>query len=323
MLQLCEQAEQYTQAGTTTNFSFYHWSDYPCQRMGSVLLNCPSVVRLSFFSMLVVLALSIATTPQCTPASSRALDREIASLQSQLDVSPNDPVLLYNLAADYAAKCDSANTLALLHKVASSDGGLDPAQYRGFAFVRDSEEFKAIVAQIRAKNPPRVQSHTVFVIKEAESFSGRHGLRPIQRSCVCRECTAKNRLDKQERHGARLSKTRRRRSGIRCGIARRRKAETAVGSELALRGCCPRRSDMVQGLFVYDLVTGKRITTFVSPDKTGGYLNDVTVAPSSGDAYTTNTDNGAVYIARRGSRELQIFLPAGTVPGSQWNRAQR
>lgn len=282
--------------------------------MGGVLLNCPSAFRNYFFLMLIVLAASTATTAQCTPAGSPALDQEISSLQNQLTGSPGDPVLLYNLAADYAAKCDSANTLALLHKVANGDSGLDPGQYRGFAFIRDSAEFKAMVAQIRAKNPPRIQSHTAFVMKEPNlfpegmayaRFNGRVYAGSVQRKIVwTNKSGAVHDLVRPGDDGLAYV------AGLH--VDERRRQLWAVSS---LFGDMLQTPDMVPGLFVYDLVTGKRIATFVSPDKTGGF-NDVTVAPSSGDAYTTNTGNGAVYTARRGSRELQIFLPAGTVPGA-------
>jgi hypothetical protein len=265
--------------------------------------------------MLVVLLLSMTATAQCPPAISPAIEQEIASLQNRLNAIPNDPVLLYNLAADYATKCDTANTLALLHKVANSDGGLDPAQYRGFASIRNSEEFKAIVALIRAKNPPRIQSHTAFVIKEPNlfpegmayaRFDGRVYAGSVQRKIVwTNKSGGVHDLVKPGEDGL----------GYVAGlhVDERRKQLWAVSSRF---GDAPQTSNMVLGLFVYDLVTGKRITTFVPPDNAGGYLNDVTVAPSSGEAYTTNTDNGAVYVARRGSRDLQILLPAGTVPGA-------
>ena len=49
-------------------------------------------------------------------------------------------------------------TLDLLRRVAAAAGGLDPAEYRGFAFLKDRAEFKAIVTQVRRNNPPKIQS---------------------------------------------------------------------------------------------------------------------------------------------------------------------
>jgi len=283
--------------------------------MGTVLLKRPWAVRIVLFFIPVVPVWPTGATAQCTPASSAALDQEIASLQRQLSASPSDPVLLYNLAADYADKCDGANTLALLHKVANAGGDLDPEQYRGFAFVRDSAEFKSIVAQVRAHNPPRIQSHTAFVIKEPNLFP--EGMAYARFNGRVYAGSVKRKIVWTNKSGGVHELVRPGEDGLGyvggLHVDEKRKQLWAVSTHF---GNAPESAGMVQGLFVYDLVTGKHITTLTAPDKGAGYLNDVTVASSSGDAYTTNTDQGAVYVGRRGSHELQLFLPVGTVPGA-------
>ena len=277
-------------------------------------MTCRSAFGFFFFFMLAA-ALSPAASAQCTPSVSPALDPEMASLQARLSGTPNDAVLLYNLAADYAAKCDSANTLALLHKVADLPGGLDPSEYRGFAFIHDVPEFKAIAAQIRARNPPHIQSHTSFIIKEPNlfpegmayaRFNGRVYAGSVQRKIVwTNKSGGVHDLVRAGQDGLGYV------GGLH--VDEKRKQLWAVSSAF---GDAAATSSMTQGLFIYDLVNGKHVATFVLPEKAGGFLNDVTVASSSGEAYTTNTDTGAVYLARRGSRELQLFLPPGTVPGA-------
>jgi sugar lactone lactonase YvrE len=75
-------------------------------------------------------------------------------------------------------------------------------------------------------------------------------------------------------------------------------------------------SGAVPGLFKYDLSAGKRIATFAAPNKSSGGLNDVAVVPSTGKAYVTNTMEGSVYCTKTGSKELELFLAANTVPGA-------
>ena len=57
--------------------------------------------------LVIVLTLSCAAVARCTPTTSAEVDSEIAHLQQLIRVHPTDAVLLYNLAADYAAKCDA------------------------------------------------------------------------------------------------------------------------------------------------------------------------------------------------------------------------
>jgi sugar lactone lactonase YvrE len=250
----------------------------------------------------------------CTPTTSPNIDPEITHLQQLANVHPDDPVVLYNLAADYAAKCDTAGTLKLLQQVAEAKGGLDPGEYRGFAYLRDTPEFKAIVTAIRSRNKPRIQSKPAFVVKEPNLFpegmayarySGRVYAGSVQRKIVWTDKTGElHELVKAGQDGLAYV------AGLHMDEAR--KELWAVSSRF---GDTTELSGAVWGLFKYDLSTGKRIATFVAPNTSSGF-NDVTVVPSTGKAYLTNTQEGSVYSTKTGSQELELFLAANTVPGA-------
>jgi len=224
-------------------------------------------------------------------------------------------VVLYNLAADYAAKCDSATTLKLLQRVSEAKGGLDPAAYRGFTYLSDTAEFKAIVASIRGRNKERVQSKPAFVIREPNLFpegmafarySGRIYAGSVQRKIVWTDKTGElhDLVKAGEDNLAYVA-------GLH--VDETRKELWAVSSVF---GDTAELSGAIWGLFKYDLSAGKRTATFVAPNKSSGGLNDVAVVPSTGKAYVTNTPEGSVYRTKRESQELELFLPLGAVPGA-------
>ena len=224
-------------------------------------------------------------------------------------------MVLYNLAADYAEKCDVATTLKLLRQVAAAKGGLDPGEYRGFAYLRDTPEFKAIVAEIRLKNKPKIQSKAAFVIREPDLFpegmayaryNGRVYAGSVKRKIVWTDKTGELH-DLVKAGDDKLAYV----AGLH--VDETRKELWAVSTRF---GDTAELASTVQGLFKYDLTSGKHLDTFISPNKSSGYLNDVTVVPSSGKAYTTNTLEGSVYCTKTGSHELELFLPSGTVPGA-------
>jgi hypothetical protein len=261
------------------------------------------------------LLLVSAKAMECTPTASPEVDSEITHLQQLTKVHPADPVVLYNLAADYAAECDTSATLKFLRQVAEGAGGLDPGEYRGFAYLRDTPEFRAIMAEIHGKNHPRIQSKTAFVIREPNLFpegmayarySGRIYAGSVQRKIVWTDQTGEL-LDLAKAGEDGLAYV----AGLH--VDETRKELWAVSSRF---GNTSELAGAVQGLFKYNLSTGKRIATFAAPDKSSGFLNDVTVVPSSGIAYVTNTLEGAVYSAKAGSQELEMFLPRDTVPGA-------
>jgi len=252
---------------------------------------------------------------QCTATNSPEVDSEILHLVQLRNIHPDDPVVLYNLAADYAEKCDTAATLKLLRQVADAKGGLDPSEYRGFAYLRDMSEFKAIVADIRLKNKARIQSEPAFIIREPNlfpegmayaSYSGRVYAGSVQKKIVWTDTTGElHDLVKAGEDGLAYV------AGLH--VDETRKELWAVSSRF---GEAAELAGTVQGLFKYDLRTSKRVATFAAPNKSSGFLNDVAVVPSTGKAYVTNTLEGSVYCTEAGSRELELFLAPGAVAGA-------
>jgi sugar lactone lactonase YvrE len=265
-------------------------------------------------SWILITQLISAGAAQCKPDRSTALEEEIVRFERQLETNPRDAALAYNLAADYAAQCDAGRALKLLDKVAGLPGGLDPGAYRGFAFLHDSAQFRAIVAKIRATNLPRIQSKRAFTIKEADLFP--EGMAYAQFNHRVYAGSVKRKIVWPDESGElrELAKPAEGGLGYVAGlhIDEQRKQLWAVSSFF---GAAPRPADMIAGLFQYDLISGKLLKIYKASDGAGG-LNDVTVASATGDAYTTNTEQGAVYVARSGDHDLQMFLPPGSVPGA-------
>jgi cytochrome c-type biogenesis protein CcmH/NrfG len=79
-----------------------------------------------------MLGLPGVSAAQCVPANSQQGDAEIERLRDSLQKQPGNPVLLYNLAADYATKCDQATTLDLLRRVSEAGGGARPKRLPRF-----------------------------------------------------------------------------------------------------------------------------------------------------------------------------------------------
>lgn len=269
------------------------------------------------FTLVVLVLLTATKSPQaqCKPSFSAETDAEIKRWSEAAKLNPSDPVLLYNLAADYASKCDAAKTLELLQKVAALPGGLDPSVYRGFAFLRDSPEFKAIVTKVRQANPAKVQSAPAFVIKEPDlfpegmayaRFSGRVYAGSVKRKIVWTDSTGTiHDLATPGQDGLAYV------AGLH--VDEQRKQLWAVSSKF---GNAPELKNAIAGLFRYDLVSGKRLNTFKGPNASSGYLNDVTVVPSTGVAYTTNTAEGWVYSTDAETNTLEQLLPPGSVTGA-------
>jgi hypothetical protein len=255
-----------------------------------------------------------AQSPPSTAEVAADIAADIARLEKMLTKTPNDPVILYNLAADYAERRDRAKTLSLLRRVAALPGGLDPAQYRGFAFLREDAEFTDLVAGIRRQNPSIVHSTPAFTLKERDLFP--EGMAYDAASHRLYAGSVKRKIVWTDGSGATQDLVSPGQDGIAfvlgLHIDAKRRRLWAVSSALPGIDTNPKPKT---GLFEYDLDRRTLIRTFPLPSDARGFLNDVVVS-AAGEAYTTNTSSGAIYLAHGEDAGLQEFLPPGSVPGA-------
>ena len=238
---------------------------------------------------------------------------EIETLENLLRKNPDDPVIVYNLAAEYAVKQDRRRTLDLLRQLAGLPGGLDPSQYRGFAFVRDEPEFKKLVAEIQRKNIPIVHSKPVFTFAERDLFPEGMAYDPVTR-CVYAG-SVKRKIVWTDASGIEKELAAPGQDGLAIVLGLHLDAQRRLWAVSSAFPEIKGEGHAETGLFVYDLERHKLVKKILLPPNAPGFLNDV-VTTASGEAYTTNTSTGAVYFAGEHESNLQEFLPAETVPGA-------
>ena len=105
--------------------------------------------------------------------------------------------------------------------------------------------------------------------------------------------------------------------GMKVDVARRRlwAAASEAGMNMPIKGMGPTTRGR-SGVFLYDVETGKLLRRHLL-DVPGEehFLNDLVVAPS-GDVYITDSKLGAVYVVREDRDKLELFVPAGEIPGA-------
>ena len=253
--------------------------------------------------------------PPCTPSTDSTVIAERGRLEPL--ARAGDPFVLFSLAADYVALCEDELAFRTLERMARTYGGLDPADYRGFARLRDVPRFRAIVASIRRANPPIARSRRAFLLARRALFPEGMAYDSATRRVFAGSATARQIVWTDSPAGILHDFVRPGQDGL--GIVaglhvdRRRHYLWAVSTGAS----GPGSGSVVRGLFQYDLATGSLIARYALPDTTSLFtLNDVVVVPSTGEAYTTHTGTGAISVANPGSPRLVEFLPAGSIPGA-------
>jgi sugar lactone lactonase YvrE len=255
--------------------------------------------------------------PACVPAARSEIGPELERLDAALSREPGNPLLLYEQAIAHALLCDRGRTLDRLRAVAATWGGLDPANYRGFAFLREDPEFQALVREIRRKNPPVLSSQPGYVLEapglfpEGMAFDRRTG-RVYAGSASGRRIVWTDRsgtLHPFVSSGAAGL-------GFPAGMAVDAPRERLCVASAASFGPGTDLPDAVTGILCFALADGTPVRTLKPPPGRTGFLNDVTIDPGTGTLYTTNTSTGAVFRARLADEALVELLPDGAVPGA-------
>jgi len=258
-----------------------------------------------------------AGVPGCTAAPADAVRPELDRLEKALPQSPGDPLLLFEQAIAHAMLCDRERTLRSLSAVARTWGGLDPGNFRGFAFLRGDPEFDRLVRDIRARNPPVLSSQSAYVFQEPDlfpegmAFDGRTGR-------VYAGSAATQRIVWTDRSGAlhELVPSRAGGLGFPAGMkvdAARKRLCVASAASFGPGKDIP---GAVTGILCFALADGRPVRALRLPAGRTGFLNDLAIDPSSGTLYTTNTSTGAVMQATERDTQLRELLPDETVPGA-------
>jgi sugar lactone lactonase YvrE len=258
-------------------------------------------------ALVVLVAAAVAAVPSLVPSRLppplRKDAEEVAHAQA---IAPNDPCVLYEVASLYAQAGDNTNALAALRAMAATGAGLDPRAGE-FGTLLDSAEAKAIVAEIRTRNPPVLRARVAFTVAsdallpEGVAWSAR---------------TKKLYLGGPRQIGA---------------VDEHGKLETfahdaGFASLLGLRVDDPRgelwavarapghaQPGASGGLFRFRLADGALVRAYPLADDGKHALNDLVVA-SDGTVYASATNSGTVVRLDPKSGRFDDFVPPGTVP---------
>jgi sugar lactone lactonase YvrE len=248
----------------------------------------------------------IALDPAAFPEQLRAAVDQIAPVYRQ---RPNDPSVLYQVAAVQARAGQVENALATLRRMAETGSGVDPRLRDGFQSLAENPEFLRIRARIQQENPPVHRARLAFDIRESglapEGVAWSERTRLLYFGSFGKVVAVG--LDGLVRTSRSLgAKGLGAVAGIRVDDGRGELWATS-----SVFGAPDPK--IVRGLFRFRLSNGELVAAYPLPGAEVGFLNDVAVTPE-GVAYATATDTGALIRADPAAGNADTFLPAGTLP---------
>lgn len=234
----------------------------------------------------------------------------LENLKMALKLRPNHPRILYNIAGAFALNEQKQEALTSLNQVAEMELIYPADKDDDFVFIKNTDEFKKILAKFEKNKSPVVSSKSVFTIPEkgliAESVAYDTKTKTFYVSSVHKrkiisinaKGEAKDFATEENGLWAVL--------GMKVDAKRRIlwACTSAVNQAINIKAEDKGKS----GLLKFDLKTGKLLKTYLIPDrKSEHWLGDLLIA-SNGDVFTTDSIKPTVYVLRHGKEEIETFL---------------
>ena len=254
---------------------------------------------------------------QATPASHKipiddlpvARRKVAAEIQTAWDKYPENPCVLYQVAALYAQADHKQEALATLRSMAEKHAGLDPRVADGFQNVANEPEFLALKQQIRRDYPPPKHAQKAFSIAEADLIPEGIAWSAQQKRFYLG--SAKRKIITFDEQGDVRDFVPPKDAGL--GILVGLRVDDRRGELWAASEQFTPTPGLVRGIFRYRLSDGKLLGKYPAPRDRADLVNDLVIAPD-GTVYATASDSGSLLRVRPGGDTLEVFLPPHALP---------
>jgi len=232
-------------------------------------------------------------------------------LLKALEVIPTHPPTIYNLARTYALLGANNDASEYLMKSISLGYGLDAANDTIFASLKNTNEFNSILSKIDEMKNPIHKSEIGFTYDEKDLAPESIAYDPVEKAFYLGSLY-KCKIVKIDSEGNATDFITEKQDGLRMVIGIKVDAERRVlwACSAAGKRFPPGIDEKEAGwtaLFKYDLNTGELINKYTLHEKGVMHqFNDLTIT-KSGDVYTTNYIEGAIYRVINETDELEQF----------------
>lgn len=254
-----------------------------------------------------VLLLGFAMTGQLPPTQKlsvedqREFNKELMRLETLLATASNKPAIELQIANTYAAGGQFPDALQRLRQVVGENLGFDPSRDPDFARLRETAEFRSIMAEVRRQTAP-VHNSRLIATLNARDVRPESIAFDIKRNVFLLGNTAKFEIVRCSRAGAcaQLGMPHTWEKGYVLGL----KVNRAAGAV-----CATDNTPDAASLRCYDLETGKLRRTASIKGK--HVFNDLAIS-STGFVYIADTVEGSVYQLSSETNTLQRIAPQHT-----------
>ena len=229
--------------------------------------------------------------PDDFPEPLRDAARQIAPVWKD---HPDDPSVLYQVAALYARAQHNADALGILARMERTGAGLSPRPRDGFAAIADDPGFQSFIARLHRRHPPVLRANVLRSLAEGDLLG--EGMAYSQRTGELYLGSFKRKIIafKPDGEVRELVPPGRDGFGVAVGVIVGLRVDDRRGELWAVSEVIGEPPPgLVVGVFRFRLPDGALIRAYPVPKEARELLNDLAVA-GDGAVYVTSTNNGAL-----------------------------
>lgn len=259
---------------------------------------------------LLTIAFLFATHAQIpVPELPPELREQAAEVEKVRQQYPDNPCVLYQVAALFAKAGRTQQALATLHDMSAKRAGVDPRVRDGFQSLAANPAFLRLKREIRHDNPPVLNAQPAFSIAEADLLA--EGIAWSEKRQRFYLGSVKRKIIEVDASGHARDLVAPADNGLGAVIGLR--VDDQRGELWAASEQLSPHPGLVRGVFRYRLSDGKFLAKYPVRDGEADLVNDLAVAPD-GTLYATASNSGSLIRIRPGNDAAEIFLPPHSLP---------
>jgi hypothetical protein len=227
-----------------------------------------------------------------------------------LELIPDHPTLLYNLAAVSALQGKKSESLAFLSRVAEMGLALHPEKDADFDAIKDSAEFRNILRKFESNKQPVIHSTTAFTINEKGLVTEGLAYDPVDETFFLGSVHKRKILSVSKTGEVKNVATERDGlwSVLGMKVDPKRRLLWATSTAFPQMVNYNKEEDGSSAVFKFDLRTRKLVKRYLLPNQPKPHaLGDLTVK-SNGDVFATDSLTPAVYVIHPQKDDIELFL---------------
>jgi len=234
----------------------------------------------------------------------------VSHLRSALNLRPNNPTVMYNLAGAYALVGDREKSIALLQRVADM-GLIYPADKDAdFAGVKETTEFQRVLDRFKQNRAHKGESLTALTLHEKGLVPESVAYDPVQRTFYIGSVYRRKILSVDAKGAVKEFATQRDGLWSPFGMkvdARRRFLWVCTAAHSQMMGADEKENGS-SGILKFDLSSGRLLKKYLLPvDSAKHWLGDLAIN-AQGDVFATDSLKAAVYRIDHRNDQLEVFI---------------